>query len=88
MKVTVAFRDDELYRAVKVRAAASGRQVRDIIEEALEAWLDTVETAEDIAISKAEIAAYERGGEFVDAEEAFAKMVAEGRLDYQTDSEA
>jgi plasmid stability protein len=86
MKVTVAFRDEELYRAIKVRAAASGRQVRDVIEEALEAWLDAVETAEDIAISKEQIALYERG-EFVDAHEFFAKMVAEGRLDYQTDAE-
>jgi plasmid stability protein len=89
MKVTIAFRDDALYRSVKVRAAASGRQIRDVVEEALEEWLERREDAEDVAVSRKAIAAYERGerDEWVDAEELFQRMVAEGRIDYQTDPE-
>lgn len=89
MKVTIAFRDDALYRSVKVRAAASGRQIRDVVEEALDEWLERQEDAEDIAVSRKAIAAYERGegGEWVDAEEFFRKMVAEGRVRYTTDPE-
>jgi len=84
MKVTIALRDDALYRSVKVRAAASGRQIRDVVEEALEDWLERQEDAEDIAVSRKAIEAYERG-EWVDADEFFKRMVAEGRVGYQTD---
>jgi plasmid stability protein len=89
MKVTIAFRDDALYRSVKVRAAASGRQIRDVVEEALEEWLERQEDAEDVAVSRKAIAAYERGerDEWVDAEELFKRMVAEGRVGYTTDPE-
>jgi len=89
MKVTIAFRNDALYRSVKVRAAASGRQIRDVVEEALEDWLARQEDAEDITASQTAIAAYERGerDEWVDAEGLFKRMVAEGRVDYQTDPE-
>lgn len=89
MKVTIALRDDALYRSVKVRAAASGRQIRDVVEEALEEWLERQEDAEDVAVSRKAIAAYERGerDEWVDAEELFKRMVAEGRIGYTTDPE-
>jgi len=86
MKVTIALRDDALYRSVKVRAAVSGRQIRDVVEEALEDWLERQEDAEDIAVSRTAIEAYERG-EWVDADEFFRRMVAEGRVGYQTDPE-
>ncbi|MEX0630312.1 MAG: DUF2191 domain-containing protein [Chloroflexota bacterium] len=86
MKVTIAFRDGALYRAVKVRAAASGRQIREVVEEALEAWLERQEDAEDIAMSQSAIAAHERG-ESVDADEFFRRMVAEGRVDYDANPE-
>jgi len=86
MKVTIALRDDALYRSVKVRAAASGRQIRDVVEEALEDWLARQEDAEDIAVSQVALKAFARG-EGVDAEEFFRRMVAEGRVDYQTDPE-
>ena len=49
MKVTIAFANDELYRAVRVRAAQTNRQIREIVEEALEAWLTAHEDAEDVA---------------------------------------
>ena len=86
MKVTIAFRDDELYRSIKVIAARSGRQIRDVVEEALAEWLETRETAEDIAVSREAIAAIERG-EGIDANAFFEKMVAEGRVEYRTDPE-
>ena len=85
MKVTVAFRDDELYRSIRVRAARDGRQMRDIVEEALTAWIEAQEDAEDASASAAALAEYdERGGE--DADAAFRRMVAEGRVSYETDA--
>jgi predicted transcriptional regulator len=84
MKVTIAFRDDELYRSIKVIAARSGRQIRDVVEEALAEWLESRETAEDIAVSEKAIAAFERG-EGIDANAFFERMVAEGRVAYRPD---
>lgn len=81
MKVTIAFSDDELYTAIRVRAAQSGRQIRDIVEEALEAWLEAHEDEEDIAASIDALAEYDEVGG-VDAETFFRKMVADGRVDY------
>jgi len=86
MKVTIALRDDALYRSVKVRAAASGRQIRDVVEEALVDWLERQEDAEDIAVSQDALEAFAKG-EGVDAEAFFRRMVAEGRVNYQTDPE-
>ncbi len=81
MKVTIAFRDDSLYRAARVRAAESGRQIRDVIEEALREWLERQEDAEDVEASDQAIAEYEsHGGE--DADAFFRRMVAEGRVTY------
>lgn len=82
MKVTIALRDDELYRAIRVRAAQSGRQIRDIVEEALEMWLTAQEDAEDITAAKEALA---EPGPDIDAEEFFQKMVAEGRATYGDD---
>ncbi len=84
MKVTIAFRDDELYRSIKVIAARSGRQIRDVVEEALAEWLETRETAEDIEVSEEAIAAFERG-EGIDANAFFDRMVAEGRVEYHAE---
>jgi plasmid stability protein len=79
VKVTIAFSDDELYRAIRVRAAQSGRQIREIVEEALEMWLTAQEDAEDVAAAKDALA---EDGEDVDAVQFFRKMVAEGRAHY------
>jgi plasmid stability protein len=81
MKVTIAFADDELYRAVRVRAAQSGRQIREIVEQALEQWLSAQEDAEDVAASVDALAEYGTGGG-VDADAYFARLVAEGRVRY------
>lgn len=82
MKVTVAFRDDALYRAIRVRAASEGRQVRDIVEEALTAWLEAREDAEDVAGSRDALAEYEQAGG-IDADAFFRRMVADGRVAYE-----
>jgi plasmid stability protein len=83
MKVTIAFRDDALYRAARIRAAESGRQVRDVIEEALREWLEHQEDAEDVALAGEALAEYDaHGGEEADA--FFRRMVAEGRVTYET----
>ena len=86
MKVTIALRDEELYRSVKVAAARAGRQIRDVVEEALTQWLEAQETAEDVAASAEAIADYE-AGRGVDADTFFERMIAEGRVAYETDSE-
>ena len=84
VKVTIAFQDDELYRRVKSRAATTGRQVRDIVEEALNAWLDAAEDAEDRGASADALEEYAtKGG--VDADSFFARMVAEGHVSYDPD---
>lgn len=85
MKVTIAFRDDALYRAIRVRAAEDGRQVRDIVEEALTAWLEAREDAEDVAASNDALDEYAREGG-IDADALFRRMVAEGRVAYDTDA--
>jgi len=82
MKVTISFADDELYRAVRVRAVQSGRQVRDLIEEALEMWLTAQEDAEDVVAAEAALAEYDATGGMT-AEEYFGKLVAEGRAGYE-----
>lgn len=82
MKVTVALTNDDLYRAIRIRAAQGGRQIRDIIEEALEMWLTAQEDAEDINASKDALA---EEGEDIDAAAYFQKMVAEGRVEYGED---
>jgi len=79
MKVTIALSDDELYRAVRVRAAQSGRQIRDIVEDALEMWLTAQEDAEDAIAAKDVL---DEPGEDIDAAAFFQRMVAEGRAQY------
>lgn len=81
MKVTIALTNDELYRAVRVRAAQSGRQIRDLVEEALEMWLTAQEDAEDVRASEDAIREYEQIGG-IDADEAFRNLVAEGHVKY------
>jgi len=80
MKVTVDL-DQELYRSVKVEAARADRSVREILEEALTAWLDAAEEAEDRASADAAMAEYRRdGGEA--AEAWFGSLAAETKATY------
>jgi plasmid stability protein len=84
MKVTIAFANDELYRQVKIRAAASGRPIRDIVEEALVLWLRAAEDEEDVRASTAALEEYATAGG-ADADAFFEKLVAEDRVTYETD---
>lgn len=81
MKVTIALTDDDLYRAIRVRAAQTGRQIRDIVEEALEMWLNAQEDAEDVVASEDALTEYRQAGG-VDADSYFRRLVAEGRVEY------
>jgi len=85
MKVTIALRDEELYRAVKVAAAHSGRQIRDVVGEALNAWLEAHEDAEDVATSREALEDYASVGG-LDADSYFERLIAEGRVTYETDT--
>lgn len=62
-KVTVVFEDDELYTAVKVEAARLNRPLKDIVREALEAWLQAQEDVADALLAREALAEYqEKGG--------------------------
>jgi plasmid stability protein len=76
--------DDELYRAIKVEAARRDRSVREIVDEALEAWLARAEDAEDAASARDALAEYRRDGGTA-AEEWFAERAAETKATYSTD---
>ena len=83
MKVTIDV-PDELYRAVKVEAARTDRSVKDIVDEALEAWLTAAEESEDRASAEAALAEYRHdGGEA--AESFFGSLAAETKATYDPD---
>ena len=74
-KVTVVFEDDELYTAVKVQAARQNRPVKELVTEALEAWLEAQEDVEDTILAQKALAEYrEKGG--IPWEEVRARMRA------------
>ena len=85
MKATFEL-DPELYRAIKVEAARSDRSVRDIVEEALDAWLSKAEEEEDLASAQSALDEYRRDGG-VAAEAWFAKQAAETQATYGPDKE-
>jgi hypothetical protein len=61
MKVTIDL-DADRYRAIKVEAARTDRSVRDIVDEALAAWLEAEEDREDRDSAEAALAEYRRDG--------------------------
>jgi plasmid stability protein len=83
MKVTMDL-PDELYRAIKVEAARLDRRVRDVVDEALEAWLTAAEEAEDRASAEAALAEYRRDGGGA-AESFFESLAAETKATYDPD---
>ena len=83
MKVTIDL-DADLYRAVKVEAARGDRSVREIVDEALEAWLRAAEDAEDRASAEAALAEYGRDGG-ASAEAFLGSLAAETRATYGPD---
>ena len=83
MKVTIDL-DPALYRAIKVEAARTDRSVRDIADEALEAWLEAAEAREDRVSADAALAEYRRDGGHP-AEPFFGSLAAETRATYGSD---
>lgn len=85
MKVTIDL-DGDIYRAVKVEAARSDRSVRDIVDEALAAWLEAAEDREDRESATDALEEYRRdGGE---AAEAFlGTLAAETKATYSPDAD-
>lgn len=81
MKVTIDISDDALYRAIKVEGARSDRSVREIVEEALAAWLERREDAEDAASAHAALAEYARDGGAA-ADGYFESLAAEVKAGY------
>lgn len=78
--------DADLYRAIRVEAARSDRSVREVVEEALEAWLARAEETEDRASSQSALEEYRReGGE--SAEAWFGRAAAEAKETYGTGEE-
>jgi hypothetical protein len=61
MKVTMDL-DADLYRAVEVEAERSDRNVRDVVEAAIQTWLETAEEAEDRSTADAALEEYRRDG--------------------------
>jgi predicted transcriptional regulator len=83
MKATFEL-DTDLYRAIRVEAARMDRPVREVVEEALEAWLARAEEAEDRESAAAALEEYRRdGGE--SAEAWFGHLAAEARAAYGSD---
>jgi hypothetical protein len=83
MKVTIDL-DAERYRAIKVEAARTDRSVRDIVDEALAAWLEAAEDDEDRASAEAALIEYRRdGGE--SAASFFGSLAAETKAAYEPD---
>ena len=85
MKVTIDL-DAQRYRAVKVEAARRDRSVRDIVDEALEAWLEAAEATEDRASAEAALIEYRRDGGAA-AEAFFGSLAVETQATYGSDAE-
>jgi len=83
MKVTIDL-NSERYRAIKVEAARTDRSVREIVDEALEAWLQSSEASEDRISAEAALVEYRRDGG-VAAEAFLGSLAAETRARYGQD---
>lgn len=83
MKVTIDL-DADIYRAVKVEAVRSDRSVREIVDAALEAWLDAEEAREDAASAAEALMEYRRDGG-ISAADVFGSLAAETEAAYGSD---
>jgi hypothetical protein len=80
MKVTIDV-DAEVYRGIKVEAARTDRSVREVVDEALAAWLEDAEATEDRASAAAALEEYRRdGGASADA--FFGTLAAETKANH------
>ena len=80
MKVTIDL-DGDIYRAIKVEAARSDRSVRELVDEALTAWLEAAEDREDEVSAADALAEYRRDGGQA-AEAFFGTLAAETKASY------
>jgi plasmid stability protein len=76
--------DPDLYRSLKVEAARADRSVRDVVAEAITAWLQGREDDEDRASAGSALAEYERDGGTA-ATAFFEHLAAEARAEYGSD---
>ena len=75
-RMTVVFDDDELYTALKVEAARTGRHAKDIVAEAVREWLATQEDEELLGdLEKARLEWQLRGG--IEASEFFEELATD-----------
>ena len=80
MKVTFDL-DPDLYRSLKVEAARTDRSVRDVVADAIAAWLERQEEAEDLASAAEALEEYRRDGG-TSAAAFFEHLAAEARAEY------
>jgi plasmid stability protein len=80
MKVTFDL-DPGLYRTLKVEAARADRSIRDVVTDALEAWLERLEDEEDRASAADALEEYRRDGGTA-AAEFFERLAVETRAEY------
>ena len=83
MKVTIDL-EPSIYRAIKVEAARADRSVREVVDEALEAWLAAGEEREDRESAAAALDEYRSSGG-ASAETFFAALAAETKATYGDD---
>lgn len=84
MKVTFDL-DPDLYRSLKVEAARADRSVRDVVADAIAAWLERREEDEDRASAAEAMEEYRRDGGTAAA--AFLEhLAAEARAGYGSDT--
>ena len=75
-RMTVVFDDDELYTALKVEAARTGRHAKDIVAEAVREWLATQEDEQLLGdLEEARLEWQRRGG--IEASEFFAELATD-----------
>jgi hypothetical protein len=84
MKVTFDL-DPDLYRSLKVEAARADRSVRDVAADAIAAWLERREEAEDRASAADALEEYRRDGG-TSAAQFFEHLAVEARAEYGSET--
>ena len=75
-RMTVVFDDDELYTALKVEAARTGRHAKDIVAEAVREWLATQEDEQLLGdLEEARLEWQRRGG--IEASQFFEELATD-----------
>ena len=80
MKVTIDL-DPDLYRSLKVESARADRSVREVVADAIAAWLERQEADEDRASAAEALEEYRRDGGTA-AAAFFEHLAAEARAEY------